>query len=198
MQFYYFKVIRRWNAENRTSNSKQQKRKEERFSITTGDFRAVLLSVCQTANFKEWIKYYFSECLIINEEGIVRADVEATEDEDILEAVGAEDMAVRDLQWAGQDRQCRSSSCRMFHSTLSFAKSHFRGWFSSQADFDLHFRIRPNLDEDDILKALEERDFLIRPDESEYNSLKELHDKIIAGISAVQLHFNEFQKLKTP
>ncbi|CBY41403.1 unnamed protein product [Oikopleura dioica] len=47
-------------------------------------------------------------------------------------------------------------------------------------------RIRPNLDEDDILKALEERDFLIRPDESEYNSLKELHDKIIAGISAVQ------------
>lgn len=52
------------------------------------------------------------------------------------------------------------------------------------------FRIRANLDEDDILKALEERDFLIRPDSSDYNSLKELHDKIIAGISAVQVHFS--------
>jgi hypothetical protein len=44
------------------------------------------------------------------------------------------------------------------------------------------------LNEDDILKALEERDFLIRPDETEYNSLKELHDKIIAGIAAVQVN----------
>jgi len=61
------------------------------------------------------------------------------------------------------------------------------------ADFDVSFRIRPNLDEDDILKALEERDFLIRPDASEYNSLKELHDKIIAGISAVQVHFSHLK-----
>ena len=53
----------------------------------------------------------------------------------------------------------------------------------------IEFRIRPDLDEDDIFKALEERDYMIRPDENDYLALKELHDKIVAGIAAVQVDF---------
>lgn len=53
-------------------------------------------------------------------------------------------------------------------------------------------RIRPDLDEEDIFKALEERDYMIRPDENDYLALKELHDKIVAGIAAVQVDFLMF------
>lgn len=47
-------------------------------------------------------------------------------------------------------------------------------------------RIRPDLEEEDILRALTDRDNLIRPVETTYHELKTLHDKIVAGIQAVQ------------
>jgi len=47
-------------------------------------------------------------------------------------------------------------------------------------------RIRPELDEEDVIKAMKERDLAIRPEESDYKALRTLHDQMIAGIQKVQ------------
>lgn len=47
-------------------------------------------------------------------------------------------------------------------------------------------RIRPELDQDEVIQSMKDRDNQIRPSEGDYRELKALHDQIINGIQQVQ------------